>query len=233
MVPGWDSIGYTPMMNLTVETALSYYHDMATDGDIIKSHDEFAIYTVTNNVGRWRGNLAYMKPGEGYMLYRKANTTTSFVYPYYEPGTSFFDEVVKAPSDRYHNNSRSSMSLSAVTTGIDLEPGDRLVAFADGEICGTATQADDDVFYMSIGGEKPRKLWFAIEREGDLIATTPEIMTFGANAIVGRPNAPTRIDFTHSDIPKQGWYTLDGIRLDSRPVKKGIYIYNGKKRVIE
>lgn len=233
VVPGWNSIGYTPMMNLTVETALSYYHDMATDGDIIKSHDEFAIYTVTNNVGRWRGNLEYMKPGEGYMLYRKANTTTSFVYPYYEPGTSFFDEVVKAPSDRYHNNSRSSMSLSAVTTGIDLEPGDRLVAFADGEICGTATQADDDVFYMSIGGEEPRKLWFAVEREGDLIAMTPEIMTFGVNAVVGSPNSPTRIDFTHCDIPRQGWYTLDGIRLDSRPVKKGIYIYNGKKRVIE
>lgn len=233
VVPGWNSIGYTPMMNLTVETALSYYHDMATDGDIIKSHDEFAIFTVTNKVGRWRGNLEYMKPGEGYMLYRKEKTSTSFVYPYFEPGTSFFDEIVKAPSDRYHNTSRSSMSLSAVTTGIDLQPGDRLLAYADGELCGTATAADDDVFYMSIGGEDSKLLWFAIEREGDLIATTPEIMTFGANAIVGRPNAPTRIDFTHCDIPKQGWYTLDGIRLDSRPVKKGIYIYNGKKRVIE
>ena len=29
------------------------------------------------------------------------------------------------------------------------------------------------------------------------------------------------------------WYTLDGVKLDKRPTKKGVYIYHGKKIVIK
>ena len=76
-------------------------------------------------------------------------------------------------------------------------------------------------------------LWFAIEREGDVIATTPEVLTYKANSVVGLPSAPTKIDFTVRDIPKFGWYTLEGYKLPGRPVKKGVYIYNGKKYVID
>ena len=28
-----------------------------------------------------------------------------------------------------------------------------------------------------------------------------------------------------------GWYTLDGHKLDGKPTKKGVYIYNGRKVV--
>ena len=31
----------------------------------------------------------------------------------------------------------------------------------------------------------------------------------------------------------EGWYTLDGVRLDGKPSTKGIYINNGKKSVIK
>ena len=30
-----------------------------------------------------------------------------------------------------------------------------------------------------------------------------------------------------------GWYDLSGRKLSGKPTKKGIYIYNGKKRVIK
>ena len=66
-----------------------------------------------------------------------------------------------------------------------------------------------------------------------MIATTPEVLTYKANSLVGTPDQPTKIDFTVRDIPNFGWYTLEGYKLSGRPTKKGVYIYNGKKYVID
>ena len=35
------------------------------------------------------------------------------------------------------------------------------------------------------------------------------------------------------ELSFEGWYTLDGVRLDGKPNTKGIYINNGKKIVIK
>jgi hypothetical protein len=34
-------------------------------------------------------------------------------------------------------------------------------------------------------------------------------------------------------IPAQGWYTVNGVKLETAPTEKGIYINNGKKIVIK
>ena len=230
---GWNGIGYTPMMNLSVETALSDYYDKAENGDVIKSHTEFAVFQKSNGVGRWKGDLKYMKPGEGYMLLRKKNTKVSFIYPFYEPGSKFLDEAAKAPAHSFEQEHMNTMSLSAVTAGVELEPGDRLVAYADGEIRGMSVMDADSVFYMSVGGESRQPLRFAIEREGEVIAATGEVLMYETNAVIGTPDNPTRLDFVRREIAKEGWYTLDGIKLNGRPVKKGVYIFNGKKKVID
>ena len=231
--PGWNSIGYTPMVNLPVETALAGYSGDAMDGDVIKSHDEFAVFNGKGQVGYWEGNLQYMKPGEGYMLLRHGEKSARFYYPFFEPGTQFFETSRRmAPAVSSHAAYSNTMSLSAVATGIQLEEGDRLLAFADGELRGAATMTADSLFYMSIGGDKEQGLSFALEREGEVIATTAEIITYKTNAVVGRPNLPTSINFTHVGLPQHGWYTLAGIKLNKRPVKKGVYIYNGKKIVV-
>lgn len=231
---GWNSIGYTPMMTLPLETALADYYEFAKDGDIIKSHDEFAIFNAdAYGGGRWEGNLNYMKPGEGYMLFHGDNTKVEFAYPFYEPGSIFIEEVFNAPTNRV-TDKPSTMSLTAIVDGLALHSGDRLLTFADGELRGATTLSADSLFFMSIAGDHQEGLSFAIEREGDIIATTGEIMSFQSNAIMGKPQTPTRINFMPlNDKPQRGWYTLDGIRLQDRPTKKGVYIFNGKKRVIE
>ena len=237
---GWNSIGYTPMINLPVQMALADYQPYASNGDIIKSHDEFAVLTITeSNNHIWKGSLQYMKPGEGYMLLHQQDGEVSFTYPYYEPGTVFFDETynnapANAPAFFTNNGMSSTMSLSAVPEGITLQEGDLLHAYADGELRGTAiASADDQVFYMSIDGDRSQPISFAIERDGDIIAVTPEIIKFESNAVIGTPTEPTRIDFAKHELPQMGWYTLQGIKLPGKPMKKGIYIYNGKKYVIE
>ena len=243
---GWNGIGYTPTLNLSVETALSDYYDKAEPGDVIKSHDEFAYFSKSGGVGRWRGNLQYMKPGEGYMLLRKAAGTTTFTYPYYEPGSTFLDEWAYNGNTRTAAPARakSTMSVSAVVDGFALEDGDKLIAFSDGEVVGSEefiSERNDKAerataqphFYISIAGDEEAGIWFAIERDGEIVAATNEQMTFSANAVIGTPDEPTAISFNRNDREDGKWHTIDGLLLQKKPTLKGVYIFNGKKVVIK
>jgi hypothetical protein len=237
---GWNGIGYTPMMNLSVETALSDYYDKAEVGDVIKSHDQFAYFTKVGGVGRWKGSLQYMKPGEGYMLLRKGEGDAAFTYPFYEPGSTFLDEwsystsYAKAPA-----RCKSTMSVSAVIQNFETEEGDRLVAYSNGERVGEAIVSSPsesqttEPLYLSIGGAEQSGIWFAIERDGEIVASTPEVMTYTANAVVGSPDVPAAINFAHSENEEGVWYTIGGLRLQKRPAQNGVYIFNGKKIIIK
>ena len=231
---GWNNIGYTPMVNLPVSTALADYTGIAENRDVVKSREEFAVFTETKKgSGYWSGSLQYMKPGEGYMLYRNGQDEASFYYPFYEPGNSFFERTVAQTIGIKPQSYPHTMSLAAIPTGVELQEADRLLAFSEGELRGAA-RAIDSVFYVSISGDKKAPLSFAIERDGELIATTAEVMVFESNAVSGSPAAPTAISFTPGDAgPARGWYTVEGYKLPDRPQRKGVYIYNGKKQVIK
>ena len=239
--PGWNGIGYTPMTNLTVETALSDYLDQAMPGDVIKSHTEFAYFTKAGNTGRWRGSLQYMKPGEGYMMLRQGAKGASFTYPYYELNSNFREDWTTAT--KRAPQKRSTMSVSATVSGFEPEEGDRLVAYADGEVVGSerlrmageevATAEDMPLFYLSIAGDTQQRIWFAIERDGEIVASTDEVMTFKANAVIGSPDEPTAIDFVRTGREDGKWYTIGGVMLQQKPKQKGLYIFNGKKFMIK
>ena len=236
---GWNAIGYTPMTNLTVETALSDYYDQAEQGDVIKSHTEFAYFTKAGNTGRWRGNLQYMKPGEGYMMLRKSSKDASFTYPFHELGSNFYEDMTASDILAAAPRHRSTMSVSAVTEGFETEEGDRLVAYANGEAVGEATvrkvTASDtaEPLYLSITGDLQQGIWFAIERDGEIVAATAETMAFNANAVIGTPDEPTTINFVKAEYENGKWYTVSGILLQKKPTQKGIYIFNGKKVLIK
>ena len=253
---GWNAIGYTPITNLTVETALSDYYDQAEQGDVIKSHTEFAYFTKSGNTGRWRGSLQYLKPGEGYMMLRKGDGAATFTYPFYALESNF-SESWNAPARRSTTETqnpatqwRNTMSVSAIVEGFELEEGDRLVAYTNGELSGAASVLSGEVsgktadnsepLYLTIGGDKQADIWFAIERDGDIVATSGKMMTFHANDVVGTPDEPfaisfdaTGIRFALGDYEEGKWYTTSGIQLSTKPTRPGVYLLNGNKVVIK
>jgi hypothetical protein len=242
--PGWNGIGYTPMTNLTVETALSDYYDQAEEGDVIKSHTEFAYFTKSGNTGQWRGSLQTLKPGEGYMMLRRGSADATFTYPFFEQ-TNHFSGAAAVPM-RTALMAPSTMNISAVVEGFDVEEGDRLVAYSGGEVVGTAdlVTLDDGGtmtrsslpatgFFLSIAGDSQKPIWFAIEREGETVASTKEIMTFQKNAVLGSPKAPTAIRFIQDEYENGEWYTVAGVKLQQKPTQQGVYIYNGRKVVVK
>ena len=241
---GWNGIGYTPTVNLSVETALSDYYDYAQPGDVIKSHTEFAYFTKSGNSGQWRGSLQYMKPGEGYMMLRKGNDDVSFTYPYFDMGSNYREDWSQATNSSSAQNSAHTMSLSAVVNGFETEEGDLLVAYSDGEVVGCEearaegenyTDAEGKpLFFMSIAGKAKDGIWFAIERDGEIVASTNEIMTFRVNDVIGSPDEPTAINFMQADNREVGyWYTISGLKLPGKPAQRGLYIYNGHKITIK
>ena len=245
---GWNTIGYTPMLNLTVETALSDYYDNAQTGDVVKSHTEFAYFTKSGNTGRWRGSLQYMKPGEGYMLLRKGVTRVSFAYPFYELDSNFREDWSISASRSASPMGRSTMSVSASVEGFELEEGDRIVAYANGEAVGEASVLSGSAaetaepLYITIGGDKRANIRFAIERGGEIVAASGSVMTFEADDVVGTPDEPFAISFdtdptgirlVTGDFEEGKWYTVNGVQLSSKPKRPGVYILNGDKVVIK
>ena len=55
------------------------------------------------------------------------------------------------------------------------------------------------------------------------------VLNFGED---GETQGITTTDSTDSTDKAGAWYTLDGMRLDEKPTKKGLYIMNGKKVVV-
>ena len=237
---GWNSIGYTPLVNLPVSTALADYLEEAKDGDVVKNKTSFAMFSEgANNSRGWKGNLQYMKPGEGYMLYRQGKEPATFTYPYHEANATFFEGTGTAKRAPMAESYADNMVMTAAAEGIDVQQGDKLIAFADGAIVGETELMSLDskeLFFLTIAGEKATPVSFAIERAGDIIASTNEVLTYQKNGVSGTPDLPTKISFVHqpSDIGHLiGWYTLQGFKLDKRPTQRGVYIMNGKKIIVK
>ena len=61
----------------------------------------------------------------------------------------------------------------------------------------------------------------------------PQSITVRLVSRNGETTAIGTLDTTTGEISFDGWYTLDGVKMNGKPTKKGIYINNGKKVAIK
>lgn len=205
----WNYISYLPQVNMTVKDALAGYN--AADEDVIKSQSGFAMYDSRNG---WVGNLTYLEPGKGYMLYRKALTDTTFFYP------SLNGSLTNHPNGRIVNNEKNAsvlnplqtpvsgnyssaenMTVVAVTGGdFALQASDNILVFAGGELRGKAKPVKNaafnkDNYFFNIGGDKTQLLSFVVERGGELVAQSDAVVGFATNAVLGTVRQPYLLQF--------------------------------------
>ena len=172
------------------------------------------------------------------MMLRKGASDASFTYPFYDLGSNFREDWTSSTKRAAAPQHRSTMNVSAVVEGFETEEGDRLIAYANGEEVGAAQLSTlnsqlSTGFFLSIASEAKQNIWFAIEREGEIVASTGEIMTFKANDVIGSPDEPTAINFVRADYEDGKWYTVSGLQLQQKPTQKGVYIFNGKKVLVK
>ena len=128
------------------------------------------------------------------------------------------------------------MNIIARAAGIETQEGDRLLVFRGAAMCGMTEISDDNIFFLSVGDMEStaERLSFAIERDGEVIAVTGDQMTYRSNTVVGTVSAPAAINFaTISNMLDGQWYDIQGRKLTERPTRKGVYIYNGQKTIVE
>ena len=235
VVQGWNRIGYQSPINLPIAQAMSEYTTQASEGDVLKSQNAFAILSK-NGSGQlvWKGSLLYMEQGKGYMLKRKAADPVEFLFPLYYGDTRYAGaSESRSFIPRFERHTATTMNVVAKTEGVELRKGDQLNAYVDGQLCGQAEADADGVFYMSIGSAEKSPLVFCIERNGHTVTAVQSGMAYTADALVGTPDEPAIVSFTPAGRYADGyWYTLDGRRLEKQPKQSGFYIHNGKIEIV-
>jgi len=141
---GWNRIGYLPRANLSLDDALINLTSLS-DGDIVKSQDEFATYLSGQS---WVGSLDRMYPSLGYMI-KVANGQT-FNYPagLIDAPTdakliaeSTEEALPEIPWNVNHRKFESSMSIIALISELEYDindPSDAVIGIIGNEIRGVA-----------------------------------------------------------------------------------------------
>lgn len=238
VTPGWNRIGFLSSINLPLGRALADYTDKASAGDIIKNQSEFAMLTMDGQGNKsWRGTLKYMRTGEGYMLKNNGKESIDFAYPAYIGESLYTDSKVGLQAPAFQNTSSTSMTVVAVADGIQVEPGDVLTAWRGAEPCGKAVADEERVFYLNVGDADAatKELSFTVERDEEVIASAGgRQMQYVPDAALGTPDKPTAIRFLNFDtLDEYGWYSLDGILLQGKPNRPGVYIHHHEKVIIK
>lgn len=215
----WNYISYLPAENLTLKEALAGYD--AVEGDIIKSQDAMAMYS--GNLG-WIGSLTYMENGKGYMMQRQATTEATLQYPTIsavaakaQATRSAADEAVASGGN---NQYATNMTVVARLTGVELAHGDRLVAYVGGERRGETgiteiPAAEEDLFFLTIGGDKAESIDLVLERDGQTQAYAGGVLTYGSNRVIGTVNNPMEVQLAAP---------ADGVQLYPQPFEEVLNI---------
>lgn len=205
----WNYISYLPQINLSLKEAFAGYE--ATTGDVIKSQDEgFAMYTGQ----MWIGNLAYMKPGKGYMLYRTGNANVMLQYPLITTVKNAVRSNVSSTSTDQETDFKlpylyaGNMSMIVSVEGIELTGNEYLCAYIGGELRGKAgaiefAENNSRLFFVTIAGDNEETIEFILERNGEKIAGKRTSIKYTNNGLIGSVATPEIIRFGNSMLQKQ------------------------------
>ena len=240
--PGWNWIGYPGTKIISIGDAFAGMEPH--DGDVVKSQSAFAMYDGYE----WNGTLGALIPGEGYMLRNTGSEARTFTYP-----TATASAVRKAPMRRIstaftpidHHNYSGNMNIVGLVTIDDQPLANGEIAVYAGDECRTATLTYAEGYaYITVPGEDATELTFKTYCQGVLISSKVKSQ-YVNNDVVGSHRAPLAITFSENDatgIDMVGtdadsqWFDIAGRKLvssESRTLRRGIYIRDGKKIAIK
>lgn len=139
--------------------------------------------------------------------------------------------------DNLVNPTFSGVTINSTTSNTVCDLGDgRRITFCGNYSPVTLAAGDKSCLYL---GAENKLYWPSVERPINafrayfqLDGITADVRAFVMN--LDDDNEATGISLTRQGGEKtDAWYTLDGLRMASKPAKKGMYIYKGKRIVIK
>ena len=172
----WNAFPCLFKESTSVTEALSDYYQSATPGDMLKSHDHFAVFSKD---GRWEGDLTAVRPGEGYMFRRLGSGSVK---------VRFFNKTSSMAQRKAHNPSPVTNNRYATNmTMICQVEGDGLRAYIGEELVGVATQIDS-LYFLTISHDGVGELRFETEDGTVLVSEMP--ISYVADSHHGSLKAP-------------------------------------------
>lgn len=244
--------------NINIYTADCYYPRNGKVG-IDKIQNGPVVPTNTSTSSR---HIGYLVEGEGSKTYylhhytggnMNSTASTAHTYAGYQTlreaaKTTFDGEVIPRPSvfEGGTYGRKVAPNLLMAFIGTVYTQGQNF-AIDNGEYYGT----QECYFYGLAGGRFRKIAGWSNFREGNAFiaipknlidSTNPELFS-GANELLGffianetesDDDMPTGIYGSTSSVDDNaGWYTINGVKLDKRPTKRGIYIHNGRKEAVK
>ena len=214
---GWNTISYFPSKSMDVNTALQ--NIAKSDGDIIKSQSEFAIYISDFN--SWIGSLTYMHPGQGYYL-EVANGLTGFKYP----KSSIFSKsgktkkIEKKASDivsfwksneaNYEHTMNMIVDINLEKFQVKSKSNIVLAAFVADECRGITSlesirQLKKDIAFLSVSGNEGEEIRFrVINLENRIAYEMTESHSFKKDELLGSIDSAFKLDEVDKRLDANG-----------------------------
>jgi hypothetical protein len=195
----WNYLSYLPTRNIAPTEAFAGYG--ASANDILKSQNAFSVYDPT--VG-WIGDLTYLEPGKGYMLYRTTNTDTQFTYP---ANTSNGSRIIRQnaitvqPSRVEPGKYPETMNMIANLAYKDgLNANDWILGYSGSELVsanqlGEINSFEKPIIFVNLSAEKESVIHFELERDAKVIAKSDQLIQFEADMVVGNLKSPYSLSF--------------------------------------
>lgn len=200
--PGWNHFPYYSDRICSLKEALADYSQRATEGDIIKSYDKFAMWS---NEG-WVGSLSSLYPGEGYLLLHNANDTVQFSYTM---SSEITEQPAPAKVRSYMPVEGHSGNMPIVAKFIDNDggmsaQGDVLRAYSADNLVGEATADAEGRFFLMTSAENGAQLTFRMSRangqDSEVGATASAMLVYNDATSVGTVKNPFVIDLRSHHI---------------------------------
>ena len=209
----WNWLPYPLGKNVSVNEALSTFD--ATDGDLIKSQNLFAIYDPLNG---WTGTLSYLETGKGYMV--KSAKDQTFKYPNTFGKSSNIkssksNDIVWSHKRITSHFAKYSENMNAIVL---LPEGynELFVYNQEGVLKGKAENqivGDKTLSFITIYGESQESLTFYVG-DGENQRPTEKVIVFKGNELLGSIIEPVVLE---SDV-------LESFKMYPNPFKNELVL---------
>lgn len=224
----WKWISYPLDVPMNVGTALININP--NEGDYIKSQTGFAQYG--EGLG-WKGTLASMIPGDGYMYQNTSGETMTLIYP--DPDTkASTDAVHNITSENNHwipDMTKFPTNMSIIATVDNSYDNDfEVAAFCDGECRGSARpiyieKLDSHFIFLTVYGEDKETIIFKYyDVENQEVYSINNEITYSVNATLGSLREPYIMSLTMTDTDE---ILANEITTYPNPVDRNVGIYLG------
>lgn len=158
----WSPMPCLLQQATTITEAFAGYYDQATPGDIVKSHNRFAVFSLDR---KWVGDLKAIRPGEGYLFCRMGAGDVT---------VKFYNKPANAPqrAPKFNGNAATNMTMICQVEGLNELTNEGVKAFVGDELVGVATKIDS-LYFLTVSSDFAGELRFETEDGTPLSSEMP------------------------------------------------------------